>query len=207
MLLDWILYFVKYPEAGRVKTRLARTVGPERAADLYRRCAEDNFRILALMEDAATRVMVVYDPPTAEAEIRSWLSHSAGYLAQEGPTLTERLANAFDAAFREGADSALALGSDTLGLDKHILQTAFRRLREADVVVGPARDGGYYLIGLSKPMPWIFEGIPWSTSRVLAAALERARQRHLTYHLLPVLDDLDQAESLRQYPLSTGGGR
>ncbi len=147
-----LLYFVKYPEPGKVKTRLARTLGNEKAAETYRRLAEDNFRTVRSASSEIIEVHVTFDPPAKEKQIMSWLKNADGYNPQRGTCLGARMANAFEDAFARGFEGVMVAGSDTLGLEPAILKQAARALETHDLVLGPARDGGYYLIGL-PPAP------------------------------------------------------
>lgn len=187
-----LLYFVRYPEPGKVKTRLARTIGNEAAARAYQGLAEGNFSVASSLNLPAVQTKVVFDPEEKEKEIRTWLPSAADHWPQNGVDLGERLMHAFERAFDEGAKSAVALGSDTLGLTSEILRKAFDALNYYDVTLGPAKDGGYYLIGLSSPEPSLFREIPWSTGDVLRKTLERIRENELTYYLLQELEDLDE---------------
>lgn len=145
-----LLYFVKYPEPGKVKTRLARTVGAAKAAELYRELAEKNFKLLQETAGSEFSLQVAYDPPESEERIQSWLAGASRFFPQKGDGLGERLRQAFDSAFREGARQVIALGSDTLGLKPELISRAFEELENYDAVLGPAKDGGYYLIGLGS---------------------------------------------------------
>ncbi|OGW68979.1 MAG: hypothetical protein A2036_00270 [Omnitrophica bacterium GWA2_50_21] len=191
-----LLYFVKYPEPGKVKTRLARTMGYEAAAALYRKLAEKNFRVLQSLTNPQFETCVVFDPPEAELQIKTWLKGNCTYLAQRGVDLGERLANAFQSAFEGGAGKAMALGSDTLDLKPRLIEQTSEILYSKEVVIGPAKDGGYYLVGLSRPEFFIFKDIPWSTPGVLPATLQRVEERRLTWELLPELEDLDEPKDL-----------
>lgn len=189
-----LIYFVKYPEPGKVKTRLAKTIGNEAAARAYQSLAEGNFLVAKSLNSAAVQTNVVFDPEEKEKEIRNWLPGAADYWPQNGVDLGERLALAFQQAFDEGAKSAIALGSDTLGLSPQILHRALDALNYYDAVLGPAKDGGYYLIGLSSPRPSLFTDIPWSTGDVLRITLAQIRENKLTYRLLGELEDLDEVK-------------
>lgn len=191
------LYFVKSPEPGRVKTRLAREVGPQRAAEIYRELAEKNLTTLAALSKTIYSVAIAFDPPEAEERIKAWLPDQDEYLPQRGDDLGKRLAQAFDKVFERGARGVLALGSDTLGLEKSLLEEAGRALDSSDVALGPTEDGGYYLIGLRRPEPRLFEEIPWSTSAVFEKTLERIRREKLSYTVLRKLSDLDEGKEER----------
>lgn len=190
-----ILYFVKYPEPGKVKTRLAKALGDEAACQAYRDLAEANFRIIESLAAEGIENVVAFDPPDKEREIREWLPAPC-YFPQQGKDLGERLHSAFQDAFDQGAKMALVLGSDTLGLNQELILEAFDALENFDVVLGPAKDGGYYLIGLSSPQPFLFQNIPWSTSDVFSTTLAKVKENGLSYYLLPELDDLDEIKNL-----------
>jgi len=190
-----ILYFLKYPEPGKVKTRLAKTLGNEAACRAYRDLAVKNFRTLASLDQEGIESVIVFDPPDKEREIREWLP-AACYFAQQGEDLGGRLHSAFQRAFDQGAETALALGSDTLGLKPELISKAFDELENYDVVLGPAKDGGYYLIGLSRLQPLLFQSIPWSTADVFSTTLARIKEIGLSCYLLPELDDLDEIKNL-----------
>ena len=185
-----IIYFVKYPTPGKVKTRLAQTIGEQGAVYLYKRLAENNFFILRECKEAD--LIVVFDPPEDRVKIYQWLPGADRYIPQEGLDLGERLMNTFKWAFDNGYQKAAAFGSDTLELTTTIVEQSFVALQEADVVIGPAKDGGYYLIGLSSNQPRLFEGINWSTSEVLFQTHQVINKLKLKYHILCPLEDLDE---------------
>jgi len=190
-----IIYFVKYPTPGKVKTRLARTVGDKKAALLYKELAEKNF--LTLKQCKETELIVFFDPPEDLVNVHWWLAGADQYIPQEGSTLGERLINAFKWAFDNGFRKVTAVGSDILQMTTTIADQSFVALKEVDVVIGPAKDGGYYLIGLSSNRPSLFEGIDWSTSKVLSQTYQVINKLKLKYHTLCPLDDLDEIKLAR----------
>lgn len=192
MAYKCVLYFVKYPEPGKVKTRLAKSIGIEAAANAYRGLAESGFRTLQELARNEFKVTVMFDPPDKEREIKEWLSGASDYVSQKGNDLGDRLSNAFKKSFSEEACAVIALGSDTLGLKKEVIEKAFDTLQYYDVAIGPAKDGGYYLIGCKEINENLFENIPWSTPDVLEATLGWIREEGLSYGLLPELEDLDE---------------
>lgn len=187
-----LIYFVKYPTPGKVKTRLAKTLGPEEAALKYQKLAESNLKNLNSLLDENLMITIAFDPPDSLNETRSWLKGRYAYLPQEGCDLGKRLENAFSHAFQRDAGKVLAVGSDTLGLHADHVREALLALENHDVVLGPARDGGYYLIGTSCHEPHLFHEIPWSTSSVLSRTLSRIQEKKLTFNLLEELEDLDE---------------
>lgn len=187
-----VILFVKYPEPGRVKTRLARTVGDAEAARMYASVAEQNCRVLKSLAGRGGSVTVAFHPPEAEKSVKRWLGPHFSYLAQRGEGLDERLTHAFLTMFRQGSSKVLALGSDTLGLAASDIERAWEALDRADVVIGPAKDGGYYLIGMARCHAALFENIPWSTPQVFEKTVTRARATGLSIILLRELSDLDE---------------
>lgn len=188
-----LLYFVKHPTPGKVKTRLAKTVGNREAARLYRELAEKNFREAALLHQRKVcDLVIVFDPPEKIGDIKNWLSAPCEYWPQGEGGLSKRLISAFRDAFQEGDKRVIALGSDTLGLTFQIIEEAFDDLKSEDVVIGPAEDGGYYLIGLSSFIPELFEGITWSTNTVLQETYNQISKLGLSHRTLILLEDLDE---------------
>lgn len=170
-------------------------MGFEKAAKMYQQVAEENLKVLRPLVDHEIGITIVYDPPEAVERVKRWLGDSPyDYLPQRGEGLTERLANTFQFAFGCGTQKVLAMGSDTLGVRLDIIKEAYHALEKHDVVLGPAEDGGYYLIGLSCFYSFLFENIPWSTSKVLEETIVRARRAGLSCYLLPLLRDLDEGE-------------
>jgi len=195
---DLLLVFVKYPEPGRVKTRLAADVGHERATRIYRILAERVVRAVC-QEPKVYRVALCHDPPDRREAFAAWLGQSLVMVPQPSGDLGQRLTGAFEWAFTHGARRAAAIGTDSPGVDRRVVASAFSALDRKELVLGPTEDGGYYLIGLRSPCPAIFEGIPWSGPDVLKATLASADHLGLTFHLLPVLPDIATGEDLKRY--------
>lgn len=189
-----VLVFVKAPVPGRVKTRLSPPFSPEQAAALYRAFAADS--LAAAGAAMGARAVVAYERHEDWPE-PSWLGEPVPeWFPQEGADLGRRLAAATGKAFVDGAERVVVVGSDAPHLPPAFIEEAFARLAAAPVVLGPARDGGYYLVGLREPAPSLFDDIPWSTEKVLEATLARAAELHWPVHLLDPLEDVDDAGSL-----------
>lgn len=194
-----VLLFVKDPAPGRVKTRLAATVGPERAAEIYRQLAETVFR--RLPDDCA--VLVAGDPPARLPEIAAWLRGlgrpgEPAFFPQAPGDLGARLVAAFAEAFARGFDAVAAIGSDCVELGPEHFAEAWAALATQEVAIGPAADGGYYLLALRAPQPTLFRDIAWSTDAVCRQTLDRAAMAGLSVHRLPTLRDVDTEEDLRK---------
>ena len=194
-----VLIFVKYPEPGRVKTRLAATVGAEQAAEIYERMVAEVFATLP--GDAVA--IVCFDPAARSEEIRQWIGGLAAektlhFLPQATGDLGERLESAFAEVFALGFGQVAAIGTDCVEIDAAIFHETWTALGQHDVVLGPSEDGGYYLIALAAPCAPLFHGIPWSSACVLADTLARAAAADLRVHLLPVRFDVDTEEDWRR---------
>ncbi len=188
------LLFAKAPAPGRVKTRLCPPFTPEQAAALYRAFAADS--LAAAESVVGARAVLAYEPHEDWPD-PSWLRNPAPeWFPQEGADLGQRLAAATAKAFVDGADRVVVIGSDSPHLPTSLIEEAFSRLATAPLVLGPARDGGYYLVGLREPAPSLFDDIPWSGPEVLKATLARAAELHWNAHLLDELEDVDDAASL-----------
>ncbi len=188
---DVLGVFVRLPEPGRVKTRLARAIGDQQAAALYARLAHQTVQRTSAPAHYATAIW--YDPPRAGRAVRAWLGDLAiaAFHPQRGRGLGERLRAAFDTHFRAGARRVVLVGSDCPELDRADVATALHALRRHDLVLGPAEDGGYYLIGLRAPAPELFQHVAWSTAAVLEQTRRRARQLGLRAATLPARRDID----------------
>ena len=191
-----LLVFAKAPRPGAVKTRLAAAVGPDAAAEAYRRMG----RMIAVqLADAPAEMTVCFDPPGTEAEMRRWLDPlPRRYLPQGDGDLGERIARMVRRALTgpERADRAVVVGTDAPAVDGAVATRALKALDSADVVLGPSTDGGYYLIGLNAPCTDLFRSIPWSTSSVLAATAARAREQGLEVTYLEMQADVDTVADL-----------
>lgn len=196
-----LLIFAKYPHAGDVKTRLVPPLTYERAAMLYRAFLLDALDLYASLRPAVEPVLYLAgagDVEPMRAMLRGTVNDAIDIRVQFGATLGERLERAFCEAFEEGCSAACAIGTDhpTLPLD-HV-RLAFGSLRGHDVVIGPADDGGYYLLALAEPRPRLFAGMPYSTSALYDAVLSAIHECGLRLHELPVWYDVDDAASLRR---------
>jgi hypothetical protein len=191
-MVSAILVFVRAAEAGRVKTRLAAAIGAEGALRVYRRLAEHTVRE-ARAVDAELRIH--FTPADRELQVRAWLG-DARYLPQAGGDLGTRMEAAFRAAFADGAERVVIIGSDLPDLSAALLRDAFAALDTYPAVLGPARDGGYYLLGMRAPIPGVFDGVPWSTPEVLTLTLERLRAAGIEPALLATLSDVDEVGDL-----------
>ena len=202
---DLILLFVKTPIKGRVKSRLASAVGEEGALDLYRDFVLD---ILGTLQAEGLAFRICYAPPDSGPALISWLGPGHQYTAQEGKDLGERMKNAFSSVFLEGIERAILIGSDIPDLPGSVIRDAFTVLESKDAVLGPAADGGYYLIGFRSGafLPQAFDGIPWGTDAVLRCTLDILEKGGRSVRLLPVWNDLDTSQDLEAFFARNHGG-
>lgn len=191
---DQLLVFVKFPEIGKVKTRLARKTGEENALALYRCFVEDT---LAVSLHAGYRPMVFFEPGEARKDMIEWLGTDLVYEAQQGDHLGERMCAAFRKAF-SGCERAVLIGTDIPDLSPSLLHEAFGSLETHDTVIGPACDGGYYLIGFRSGClpPDVFGPLPWGSSRVFQRTMGILNDKGLRVHRLPEWPDIDDYDDL-----------
>jgi rSAM/selenodomain-associated transferase 1 len=192
---DALLVFVRAPVEGRVKTRLAAALGPRGALRVYRRLAEHALAAARALGPAVS-LRVHVTPADDVPAVRAWLGAGPAYLPQAEGDLGARMAAAFADAFAAGARRVVIIGSDLPDLSPDLLRRAFDHLSATDAVLGPAADGGYWLLGLARPLPEVFAGIAWSTDGVLAATLARLRAAGIEPARLPTLRDVDEAADL-----------
>jgi rSAM/selenodomain-associated transferase 1 len=196
-----LLLFSRYPQPGRTKTRLIPHLGPAGAAALQRQMTE---HVLAQVLEASRHLPLaveVHFDGGSLAQMQSWLGDrpGLGYYPQGAGDLGARLAAAFGRSFAAGRSGAIAIGSDCPALALSHLSAAAAALQRTEIVLGPATDGGYYLIGLRQPQPALFHGIDWGTERVLAQTLAAIHTQQLTVELLTPLTDVDLPEHLPQW--------
>lgn len=189
-----LLIFIKNPVLGRVKTRLARTVGDAEALRIYRLLLEKT-RLAALGALAERRLYYSDRIETGDA----WVDTDFKKFVQRGDGLGARMAGAFRQAFADRADRAVIIGSDCPELGGALLKEAFSLLDRHDFVLGPTPDGGYYLLGMRAFEPSVFEGIAWSTESVRSATLEKIGALGKTCALLPEHSDVDTEADWRKF--------
>ncbi|MEX2478975.1 MAG: TIGR04282 family arsenosugar biosynthesis glycosyltransferase [Gracilimonas sp.] len=183
-----LIVFVKNEEAGKVKTRLANTVGDDKALEIYRKLLGYTFDQVNSLEVTKE---VWYSRFIEQEDV--WSEGDFKKHVQEGVNLGERMSGAFRKSFEEeGVEKAVIIGSDCAELTTVILEEAFSRLDKNDIVIGPAEDGGYYLIGMSRFFPELFKDIAWSTESVLEKTIQKATQMGASHFLLKELNDVDE---------------
>jgi rSAM/selenodomain-associated transferase 1 len=186
-----LIIFYRNPELGKVKTRLAKTIGDERALAIYIKLSSHT---RAITEDLAVS-KVVYYSEFADTEDH-WPNISYQKKIQQGNDLGEKMHNAFANAFADGYKSVCIIGTDCLKLTSSMITNAFMQLTTHDAVIGPAVDGGYYLLGMNKLHPEIFEGKSWSTASVCDDTILDFKNLKLSFSKLEMLSDIDDENDL-----------
>jgi rSAM/selenodomain-associated transferase 2/rSAM/selenodomain-associated transferase 1 len=187
-----LIIFVKNPEKGKVKTRLAKTIGAEKALEVYQKLLQIT---KSIVDPLSVHKQVWYSRFVDEDDL--WSEGGYEKHPQEGENLGKRMQHAFEQAFTGGHQKVVIIGSDCSSLETDILREAFDQLDDHDVVIGPANDGGYYLLGMSEFYPSLFEGKTWSTSSVFESTIRQVENLNISYHLLPTLNDIDTEADLR----------
>lgn len=191
---DLIVIFIKAPRLGEVKTRLAQKIGVEKAQMIYRAMVEDlmqNFKGPHKFD-----IHIAVWPQDAEPEVRHWLDWKEPIEIQAEGDLGTKLKRAFEDAFAQGYERVVIIGSDLPDLSDSMIKDSFKQLSKYPLVLGPAMDGGYYLIGLSSLYTELFNNIDWSTSRVLHGTLKRADKAGIRYFILPEMRDIDEYDDI-----------
>jgi rSAM/selenodomain-associated transferase 1 len=190
-----ILLFARVPEKGRVKTRLTKKLSPETVLRLYKFFVED---ILESIRERGYDTTVCYHPPEGSSKMMAWLEYAVDLEPQTGSNLGERMQQAFLQVFSRGVDRAVLIGSDIPDLDIRIVDKAFSALVKNDVVIGPAVDGGYYLIGFRAKSfnKHIFTDVPWGTDYVFRKTIQMMDKERLSKRILPLWQDIDTFEDL-----------
>lgn len=184
-----LIIFVRKPEFGKVKTRLAATVGNEKALEIYKTLLQHTHTVA---EQVKADKFVFYHQQTEENDI--WSKDGFTKKLQSDADLGKKMSDAFSEVFNAGFGQAVIIGSDCLQLQAQVIEDAFAILRYKDLVIGPANDGGYYLLGMKKMHEFIFRNKDWSTDSVLKQTFEDIARHQLSVGLLPQLIDVDTEE-------------
>ena len=193
---QYLIVFTRYPEPGKVKTRLIPDVGAEAAALVYKQMTERTLQQARALKLLRPISIEVWFTGGSEAQMRDWLGNDLDYQSQPEGGLGDRLSYALQTAIAKGGNSVITIGTDCPELDTATLDRGFRELQQHDLILGPATDGGYYLIGMQRFIPELFADIPWSTSDVLQKTVETSEKLGLTLSYLPYLTDVDTAKDL-----------
>jgi rSAM/selenodomain-associated transferase 1 len=195
-----LIIFVKNPELGKCKTRLAATIGDEKALMFYKNMLH---RTKEVTEKVGVDKAVYYSSFIDENDL--WPNEAPFYkeLQNPNPDLGIKMQSAFEEAFKAGYESVCIIGSDCYDLDEKVIQQAFPKLESHDAILGPSNDGGYYLLGMNKLIPEVFKDKTWSTDSVAPDTIEDFKRLNLNFALLEELTDIDTEEDLKSIPEKT----
>ncbi|MFT6961272.1 MAG: rSAM/selenodomain-associated transferase 1 [Flammeovirgaceae bacterium] len=190
-----LMVFVKNPELGKAKTRLAKTVGDKKALDIY-------LQLLRYTKSTLDKI-----PQDKQVHYSSFVDSNDFWkegdyqkaLQNQSKDLGEKMLNAFQENFKHGYEKVIIIGSDCPEIAKETIQEAFKKLDTHDVVFGPAEDGGYYLLGMREMIPELFGNKKWSSDSVIADSIRDCKNKNLSYGLLATFSDVDLEEDWRKF--------
>ncbi|MDM8555063.1 TIGR04282 family arsenosugar biosynthesis glycosyltransferase [Desulfococcaceae bacterium HSG7] len=195
---ECLIIFLKAPIKGHVKTRLAKSIGDDHALALYKNFVKD---VIGTVQSGKRCLKLFYYPSHSREMLTTWLGSDYELTPQQGASLGERMRNAFVYVFDQGYDKAALIGTDMPDLPHFIPDEAFSRLETADAVIGPAIDGGYYLIGFKAHTfcPAVFEGVPWGSATVFKKTILIFNKSKTKSHHLPMMQDIDDKNDLEAF--------
>lgn len=190
-----IIIFAKAPIMGHVKTRLGANLDAAIVVNLYRNFVND---IIVKITAAGHDLKIFYDPPGSEPVMRDWLGNGLIFLSQNGTDIGQKMKNAFETTFKSGFTRAVLMGTDIPDLPQEIISDAMAELEINDAVIGPAADGGYYLIGFHADtfLPAVFKDKPWGTSSVYQKTMRDFTTANINVRQLPKWRDVDDDDDL-----------
>ncbi|TGM66190.1 glycosyltransferase [Leptospira levettii] len=186
MELKKLIIFAKQPIQGQVKTRLAKTLGDQTTLNIYQNLLQITQDITSKLNISKT---VYWDQIPYHTNI--YFQDGYSFKVQSQGDLGKKMKDAFREEFDESFGKILIIGTDCPYLTKEIFEDAYRALEKSNIVIGPAKDGGYYLLGMNRFYPSLFEGIPWSTELVFDLTIKKIKELNLTFSVLPALNDID----------------
>lgn len=190
-----LILFTRFPEPGQTKTRLEPSLGPTGAADLHRALV---LHAMATAESARSNVnfRLEIHHTGEQAPMRNWLGENHVYRPQSDGDLGARML----ASLERASSPAVLMGTDCPGISTETLAKAFQILEQKQVVLGPAADGGYYLVGMQQPRSDIFRDMPWGSDRILGLTRDRLQESGVTWGETETLIDIDRPEDLQWLP-------
>ncbi len=193
-----LIIMTRYPEPGRVKTRLIPALGANGAARLHRQMVEYTLATVKNLSSVTAAGIFIFFQGGSRELMAEWLGDGVEYLPQVEGDLGDKMRAALQTVFNRGFEEVIMIGSDCPAIDAEILAQAFSGLSRAGMVIGPAADGGYYLLGLKQVYEPLFEKIDWGSGVVLRQTLSAARKVGLRVQSLSELRDIDRPEDLKQ---------
>lgn len=186
-----LIIFYRNPELGKVKTRLAKTLGDEKALAIYLKLSSHT---RAITENLAIDKVIYYSNFVDTEDV--WPNTTFQKKLQNGNDLGEKMNNAFAEGFQSGYERICIIGTDCFELSRDVIKQAFDQLHTNDAVIGPAKDGGYYLLGMKKPIPVLFKNKAWSSDTVATDTIQNFKDLSISYTQLEVLTDVDEEKDL-----------
>lgn len=202
-LVNVLLIFAKYPDPGKVKTRMQPQVSAQDAAELYRAMVEDLYVSLARSDNFDT--IVCFTPESKRNAFKNWLGSGVSLKNQCEGNLGDKLGTAFKSCFNDGYKKVIAIGGDCVTVTAEEVSRAFGHLDTNDAVIGPTEDGGYYLIGTSAMIPGLFNTIAWSTERVFTQTIQILKSLSLRHTVLENKFDIDTVRDAEKLFQKIGG--
>jgi uncharacterized protein len=190
-----LIVFVKNIKLGKVKTRLAKTIGTEGAFQVYKHLVE-------ITENATNQISIEKHIYFSDAVIEEKWQKTSKF-AQKGVHLGEKMQNSFKKGLKDDFSKIVLIGSDLPDISPEIIQKGFDELENHEVVFGPAEDGGYYLVGMKKPHFCIFENKKWSTENLLEETINELDEKGVSYSLLETLNDVDTIDDLKNSSIAS----
>jgi rSAM/selenodomain-associated transferase 1 len=194
-----IIVFTRFPVEGKVKTRLAKNVGNKFAVSFFRACAEHTFKELLKVKEMGSDLFLFCSVENEIEQLMKWAGNNFKYYSQQGSNLGIKMYNAFNTVFKKGYKKAIIIGTDAPDISTNIMQSAISALDNYSVVIGPANDGGYYLLGFKSKLIDLFSGIEWSTDSVFDNTIEKLNNSEINYFMLDELTDIDTVEDLQYW--------
>jgi rSAM/selenodomain-associated transferase 1 len=185
---ELLIIMARSPELGKVKSRLAKTIGEERALEVYLKLLSHTIQCA---KDSGFKIKIFVD-----GDINYFENGNLDFEMQSGGDIGTKMKDAFLRSFSEGHDRIVMIGTDCFEMNSDTIRGAFHAFALHDIVLGPAKDGGYYLIGMKKMHDELFESMPWSTDFLLIKTIEKARLLGLSIATLPIKNDIDEEKDL-----------
>lgn len=194
-----LIVFIKYPEIGKVKTRLAKTLGDEFAFKFYQLCSEYTVRESEKLIEQNVVVNLFYSNRIPDNMAKENTGSKFKLFEQKGMNIGEKIQNAFQIICNKSSGKTIVIGTDLPDFTAELINNCFTLLDKFDAVIGPSNDGGYYLLGLKNYFPQIFQNIPWSTNAVLKTTLQILQKNKIKTKIIDELIDIDTELDLRNW--------
>lgn len=191
------IIFAKEPIAGLVKTRLGKTIGMQKAANIYEQLLK--YTLAEVSKLSNVEIYLYKTSDSSEDYFRNIVPYDLKLLDQKGEDLGQKMSNAFEQVFLSGAKRVIIVGTDCPAMNKSLIEQAFLELLQNDLVIGPSTDGGYYLLGMNEKQSFLFENIAWSTPTVFAETIKIAHENQLSLFRLKEYSDIDEEKDLIHY--------